>query len=82
MVENAIKHNEISAENALIISVTIDENFIFIKNNLKKKVFTEHSTGIGQKNILDRYKALTEFLPVFGSVDNNYIVKIPVIKKQ
>lgn len=81
MVENAIKHNEISAENELKINVLFDEKYIVIKNNLNEKIYAEHSTGIGQKNIVDRYKALTALLPVFGSVDNYYIAKIPTIIK-
>ncbi len=79
LVENAIKHNEISDENALTINITIDENYISIKNNLKKKHYAEHSTGIGQKNIMERYKSLTVKTPVFEALDNYYIAKIPVI---
>lgn len=81
LVENAIKHNEISGEYPLVVSIDFNEKFIVVKNNIKKKSFLEHSTGVGQKNILERYKELTELVPTFKEEKGYYIAQIPIIKK-
>lgn len=59
LIENAIKHNEISGEHTLRIRIFVDENQqLVIENNIKKKIDSEPSTGIGLKNIRDRYQFL------------------------
>jgi two-component system, LytTR family, sensor kinase len=59
LIENAIKHNEISNENALHIRVFMkDESHIAVENGLRKKTDAEPSTGIGLKNIQNRYQFL------------------------
>jgi sensor histidine kinase YesM len=59
LIENAIKHNEISSEHLLRIRVYVnEEKELVIENNLKKKIDAEPSTGIGLKNISNRYQFL------------------------
>jgi two-component system LytT family sensor kinase len=79
LIENAIKHNEISSEYPLMISVFSEGDFLWVKNNLQKKVSTENSTGIGLCNIIQRYSHITETKPVFYIENNQYIAKIPLL---
>ena len=59
LIENAIKHNEISGEHLLRIRIYVDEERqLIVENNLKKKIDSEPSTGIGLKNIRNRYDFL------------------------
>ncbi|NVO20558.1 MAG: histidine kinase [Bacteroidetes bacterium] len=61
LIENAIKHNEISHEHTLTIRIYVNnEEQLVVENNLKKKIDAEPSTGIGLKNIKDRYQYLFE----------------------
>lgn len=60
LLENAIKHNEISRQNHLIISVYIsNQRKLVVENNLQKKNDSQPSTGIGLLNIGNRYKYLS-----------------------
>src|SRR5208337_2619070 len=43
ILENAIKHNEISSEKPLKISVTVEGDFLVISNNLQRKEVFEQS---------------------------------------
>ena len=80
LVENAIKHNEISEENPLTISISVDEDYIVVSNNLQKRTTKEDGrTPIGLENIQSRYKFLTD-RPVIIDEDTEYFsVRIPVL---
>lgn len=59
LIENAIKHNEISNENPLQIRLYMkDDLHLAVENTLRKKIDAEPSTGIGLKNIQSRYQFL------------------------
>ena len=58
-VENCIKHNVISYISPLIISVYQPRsNVIAIKNIIKEKINKESSSGLGLKNLIERYQIL------------------------
>jgi two-component system LytT family sensor kinase len=79
VVENAIKHNIISKSKPLNINIFIFENNLIIENNLQPKVISTFSMGIGQKNILDRYRLLSENVPKFLLLENCYRVVLPLL---
>ncbi len=79
VVENAIKHNVISSSNNLFISIEQVGNDIIIENNLQPKFSNVPSMGIGQRNILDRYKLLSDNLPQFIRLEEHYRVVLPLI---
>lgn len=47
LIENAIKHNEISDEKPLTIRVYSQQNYLIVENDLSPRVSTETSTGYG-----------------------------------
>ncbi|MES2689900.1 MAG: tetratricopeptide repeat protein [Bacteroidota bacterium] len=79
VVENAIKHNIISSVKKLHVSIYQKDAAIIIENNLQKKNPEGGSTGIGQKNIRDRYKMFTKSVPLFEQTNNTYRVSLPLI---
>lgn len=80
LLENAIKHNEISKEHILSISVKVENNsFLVVQNNLFKKLDSEASTGIGLKNIQNRYMILHEKDIEVSETHENFIVKLPLV---
>jgi two-component system, LytTR family, sensor kinase len=81
LVENAIKHNEVSTEYPLIINILIEENYLVISNNLQLKIGLEGSTGIGLKNLEARYNQFTDQKPLFYATVDKYFAKIPLIKE-
>lgn len=80
LVENAIKHNVISEDDPLTISMFAQDNQVVIENNLQKKtLLTEPSTGIGLDNISRRYEFLTGQNIVIEETASAFIVKIPLL---
>lgn len=80
LVENALKHNEVSTEFPLKINLEIEDNYLIISNNLQLKHGIEDSTGIGLKNLEARYELFTEQKPIFYATTDKYFAKIPLIK--
>ena len=79
LVENALKHNEVSKLHPLCISVFLDDNFIVVRNNLQLKTNQNESTGIGLSNIKSRYGFLSSQPISVSEADGFFTVKIPVI---
>lgn len=81
LIENAIKHNEVSDEKPLIIKVYHDalEGFLAIENSLQPKLETGPSCGIGLDNIKKRYSYLTDRTVEVIKTTNHFIVKLPVL---
>jgi ligand-binding sensor domain-containing protein len=81
LMENAIKHNAISAETPLCVEIYGEANKLFIKNNINKKRTATVSTGTGLQNIINRYKLLTP--EAITILDNgiDFMVTLPLLKK-
>jgi hypothetical protein len=81
LVENAIKHNEISQENPLTIRISTDKEFVVVSNTIREKGFqTENSPGIGLANIRRRYEFLTSTKVDVQASDNTFTIKLPLIQ--
>jgi two-component system LytT family sensor kinase len=79
LLENAIKHNEISGQNPLTIHIYRTGDYLAVENNLQPRKMPEPSGNIGLANIRDRYKLVTT-LPVLTQVtDEKWLVQIPII---
>ena len=82
LLENAIKHNIVSKNDPLTIEVSSKENkYIEVKNNLQKKnVISEESSGIGLKNIIERYGYLSDHEVHIVEDLTSFVVRLPLIK--
>ena len=57
LVENAIKHNIISAKQPLSVSIaTLDDCRLRVSNPIQPKIMDEENGGIGLSNLADRYR--------------------------
>ena len=80
LIENAVKHNEVSEENPLHIKVYQEENFIVVENNLQKKSqLGESSSGLGLENISKRYEFLSNRKVMVEQGNDKFLVKLPII---
>jgi two-component system, LytTR family, sensor kinase len=79
LMENAIKHNIVSAEKPLQINVFAENGSLVVSNNLQMKNQINESTGIGLDNIRNRYKLLSDKLVKVTSNATNFTVSIPLI---
>ena len=78
LIENAIKHNEISEEKPLQITLVNDENFIIISNNktAPRKNVVSHKVGL--KNISNRYRLIANRdIKIIN--EENFVVKLPIL---
>ena len=80
LIENAIKHNIMSKSEPLTIDVFIDsENYLNIVNNLQERPSQLVSTGVGLKNIQNRYLLLNNTEPTFEKTTTHFIAKVPLV---
>lgn len=80
LVENAVKHNRMSAKEPLLIRIIAKENELVVENNISQRELAEPSTGIGLENIRRRYALLSDKKPLIESTDHTFSVRIPLIK--
>lgn len=79
LVENAIKHNEISDKNPLQIRIfDTDEEYLTVENRLQKKSGSE-GNGSGIQNISDRYKFFTDKQVVITINQELFRISIPLL---
>ena len=80
IIENCIKHNEISKEQHLTIDIEQDGDSIVIENNLNPLRSTnDDSNGVGLKNIVSRYELLTDKNVEVEKSDTRFKVRIPLL---
>jgi PAS domain S-box-containing protein len=80
LIENAIKHNSMSKKSPLVIDIYIDEQCnLNVINNLQEREARITSTGVGLKNIQNRYKLLNNSVPEFIKTETQFIARIPLV---
>lgn len=82
LAENAIKHNAFNAKNPLKLSIgSCKEGWICVKNNIIQKRQQCESTGIGLKNLKERFRLLTnKAVTVEKTADQQYfLVHLPIL---
>jgi LytS/YehU family sensor histidine kinase len=81
LVENAIKHNMISPDQPLHISIATDDSpALIVKNNFQPKKRPEESTGTGLKNITERYNLLVHQSIQVLNDQSTFTVILPLLK--
>ena len=79
LVENAIKHNELSHENPLAVRIYNEGAYLVVANTLQRKSLIEQSTNIGLDNIRKRYVLATDMPVVVDEANELFTVKIPLL---
>jgi len=78
LVENAIKHNEISKENPLEVTIYVENGELIIENKIQPRSTFIDSTGQGLANIDKRFKLLKEKQIKISNANNMFRVKLPL----
>jgi two-component system, LytTR family, sensor kinase len=83
LIENAVKHNIVSREKPLTITIALertgDEPTLVVKNDIQKKLSAERS-GVGLTNIVSRYKLLApKSLVRIDDSGNQFSVSLPLL---
>ncbi|WP_299160261.1 histidine kinase [uncultured Tenacibaculum sp.] len=78
LVENAVKHNEISEECPLYINIYIKEDYLVIENRFKPRRTLVSSTRKSLENINKRYSLLKDKRIVINKTKEKFTVKLPL----
>lgn len=79
LLENALKHNELSREQPLLLRVVVDGDELRVQNRYQPRETAEEGMGIGLENIRKRYALLGDRLPETRLHDGLYEVKLPLL---
>lgn len=82
LLENTIKHNIVSEQKPLHITIYIENNYLIVENNLQKKEVLQDRKGVGLQNIVNRYALISERKVLIESNESSFKVKIPILTKQ
>ena len=80
LVENAVKHNEVSEAYPLVISIRKNEGYLEVENTLRLKNAGEDSKNTGLKNIEQQFSFFTDKLIEINNLNGKYLVRVPVLK--
>lgn len=79
LVENATKHNIVSAELPLSITIETIDNQLVVRNSLQPRTHGQPSTRLGLENIRQQYLDITSYDISVEKTDNEFIVKLPIV---
>jgi sensor histidine kinase YesM len=79
LVENATKHNIVSIESPLHISIRIEDEYLVVRNNLQPRSHGQPSTHLGLENIRQQYLDITGRDIIIEKCDNEFRVKLPIV---
>lgn len=82
LLENAIKHNELTKQYPLIVKIFIENDSIVVKNNLRLKKNVEVSTGNGLTNLKQRYRILFQEEIKIEQTETDFLVAIKLISNE
>jgi two-component system LytT family sensor kinase len=79
LVENTIKHNELSIENPLQVRIYFENDYLVVSNNLQVRKNNEPASKTGIKNICSRYQHFTDRKAEIIETADAFTVKIPLL---
>ena len=78
LMENCVKHNEISVDNPLEVNIFDEDNYLVVENKINPKLCFVESTGQGLFNIDKRYLLLKGDHISINNLNNIFKVKLPL----
>ncbi len=82
LLENAVKHNQVTPANKLHIRIYEDNGNLVIKNNIQLKKVVKESSGVGLRNIRQRYYLLTDRQVTVQQDEKEFWITIPLLTQK
>ena len=82
LLENVFKHNIISDNIKIKISINFEQNCIIVENNKAPKKDEQISHNVGINNIINRYKLICDKECIIENTENLFKVKLPLIENK
>lgn len=81
LLENAVKHNQVTPSKKLHITIEERNGNLVVKNNLQTKQVVKDSSGVGLQNITQRYKLLTDLPVLINKTEQEFSIAIPMLSQ-
>ncbi len=81
LLENAVKHNQVMPSKKLHINISEENGTLIVTNNIQPKQVLKESTGVGLRNIRDRYALLTQRNVTIQENRKEFSVAIPILNE-
>ncbi len=81
LLENAIKHNELTEEQPLRIEIHVQDDWIIVSNTLQPKTISEGASGSGLANLSERYRILSGDELRIEANDSTFSVNIKLLNR-
>ncbi len=82
LLENAVKHNVVTADRPLTIKVYEEDGMLVVSNTMQEKQVVKKSSGVGLQNIRQRYGILTDRQVQISTSAGEFSVRLPMLTKQ
>jgi LytS/YehU family sensor histidine kinase len=80
LVENAVKHNEVSKRNPLTLTIrTTESPSLIVRNTINEKITSEDGTGIGLANLSKQFQLIHGKDITISNENNEFSVEVPLI---
>jgi hypothetical protein len=81
LLENAVKHNQLTPAKKLHISISELDGNLVVTNNVQPKQVVRESSGVGLRNIRQRYELLTDRPVAIQENASQFSIAIPILTK-
>lgn len=82
LLENAIKHNELTREMPLVVDIFCSDERVVVRNNLQKKTISVSSVNHGLANLAERYRLWTGDEVIIEEKENVFSVSIKLLTNE
>ena len=82
LLENALKHNVISRQSPLTVTITVGPDTVSVANDLRPRQHRPDTTGWGQENIRRRFRLATHREVRIDRTATHYCVTLPLLTSQ
>jgi len=82
LLENAVKHNVVTVARPLRIRVYEEGGMLCVSNNLQEKQVVRKSSGVGLRNIQERYQMLSNREVKIGKSASEFTVELPMLTER
>ncbi|MCQ2343659.1 MAG: histidine kinase [Paludibacteraceae bacterium] len=79
LIENACKHSIVSEEKPLEITITIQDNYVVVSNNVIPRIQPADSTGMGLRGLSDKYNIVAHKQVIIEQGSERFTVKVPLL---
>jgi len=79
LLENAIKHNDFSADNPLQIEVRLEGDRVTVSHEKRPRRSMVTSTGVGLENLAQRFRLTTGVAARWVETGGRFVVTLPLV---